>query len=84
MNNFYENIQAKGWDNFISSIEKEFITIKEDLCISTESMSEITILHAKAISKNDFKSDLNIKSTDDIIKEFTKIREELNISSLDI
>lgn len=83
MSVFYENIHSKGWDKYFLSVEKEFEVIREELSLShkKDNILEIEVLNTRANVKNDVYSVNNISSPKDITKEFTKLREELNISS---
>lgn len=87
MNNFYENIKSKGWDNFIATIENEFKHIREDLSVG--STDEVLVCAnfstLKGLSEKDYKNFLFVNTTkDDIKKEFAKVREELNINTFTV
>lgn len=87
MNNFYENIKSKGWDNFMATIENEFKHIREDLSVSStdEVLVSTDFSTLKGLSEKDYKNFLVIhKTKDDIKKEFIKVREELNINTFTV
>lgn len=86
MNAFYENIRSKGWDKYFLSVEKEFETIREELSLSqkTNNNFEIENLNIKSNIKKDIFYLTNTLPAKDITIEFKKLREELNISPLDI
>lgn len=78
MNNFLKTIEYKGWDKFLLDVKNEFKSIREDLSIvDRDDFLANSLIHSN--SHNDKKTLINIQDEFDIKKEFSKLREELNI-----
>ena len=83
MNSYIDTIKSKGWDNFMKTIENEFKYIREELSIKNNQQEIVTISNPAALvlsEQDEYSLMQKISSREEDIKEFKKIREELNIN----